>query len=141
MSSRPNPAVITGNDALVKWNGTTAGFLKNIELNVNNHVERIQALGQRKPKGLKSLDWQGSLSGEFHILSTPQDGVVSINTHDDDHADDLYDILIIEKKTSKRVGLAIGMVNTDGFSLSNNEFSGRRIELELLDWEPMEGFN
>ncbi len=125
----------------MKINGQAVGFMKSIRVNINNHIERIQALGVRKPKGLKSLDWQGTASGEFHILTTPVDGVVKIDTYDDAHADDLYDILIIDKRSGKRIGLLIGAVNTEGFSLVNNEMSGREIEFELVDWEPMEAFN
>lgn len=140
-SARPNPAVLTGNDAIVKINGQAVGFMKSLRVNVNNNVERIQALGYRKPRGLKSLAWQGTASGEFHILRTPVEGVVVIDTNSDEHADDLYDILVIDKTSGKRVGLLTGAVNTDGFGLNNNEFSGREIEFELMDWEPMEAFN
>lgn len=140
-SQRPNPAILTGNDAIVKINGLSVGFLKSLRVNINNNVERVQAIGYRKPRGLKSLAWQGTASGEFHILRVTQEGVVSINTNDDTHADDLFDILVIDKKTGKRVGLLTGAVNTDGFDLQNNEFSGREIEFELLDWQPMEAFN
>ncbi|EMO66426.1 hypothetical protein LEP1GSC132_2479 [Leptospira kirschneri str. 200803703] len=140
-SSRPNPKVLTGNDAIVKINGLTVGFMKSIRVSINNNQSRIQALGTRKPKGLKSLDWQGTASGEFHILTIPLEGVVKIDTYNDEHADDLYDILIIEKRSSKRVGMLTGGVNTEGFSILNNEMSGREIEFELVDWEPMEAFN
>nr|WP_017851719.1 hypothetical protein [Leptospira interrogans] len=140
-SSRPNPKVLTGNDAIVKINGLTVGFMKSIRVSINNNQGRIQALGTRKPKGLKSLDWQGTASGEFHILTIPVEGVVKIDTYNDDHADDLYDILIIEKRSGKRVGMLTGGVNTEGFSILNNEMSGREIEFELVDWEPMEAFN
>ncbi|EMN93047.1 hypothetical protein [Leptospira interrogans] len=139
--SRPNPNVLTGNDAIVKINGQAVGFMKSIRVNINNHVERIQALGVRKPKGLKSLDWQGNASGEFHILTTQKDGVVKIDTYNDEHSDDLYDILVIDKRSGKRIGLLIGAVNTEGFSLVNNEMSARELEFELVDWEPMEAFN
>ncbi|EKR56972.1 hypothetical protein FH593_21015 (plasmid) [Leptospira interrogans] len=140
-SSRPNPKVLTGNDAIVKINGLTVGFMKSIRVSINNNQGRIQALGSRKPKGLKSLDWQGTATGEFHILTIPLEGVVKIDTYNDDHADDLYDILIIEKRSGKRVGMLTGGVNTEGFSILNNEMSGREIEFELVDWEPMEAFN
>lgn len=140
-SSRPNPLILTGNDAIVKINGQAVGFMKSIRVNINNNVERIQAIGFRKPRGLKSLAWQGTASGTFHILRVPAEGVVTIDTNDDARADDLYDILIIDKSSGKRVGLLTGAVNTDGFNLDNNEFSGRDIEFELLDWEPMEAFN
>ncbi|AGS80596.1 hypothetical protein [Leptospira noguchii] len=140
-SSRPNPKVLTGNDAIVKINGLTVGFMKSIRVSINNNQGRIQAIGTRKPKGLKSLDWQGTASGEFHILTLPVEGVVKIDTYNDEHADDLYDILIIEKRSSKRVGMLTGGVNTEGFSILNNEMSGREIEFELVDWEPMEAFN
>ncbi|WP_061247847.1 hypothetical protein [Leptospira noguchii] len=140
-NSRPNPKVLTGNDAIVKINGLTVGFMKSIRVSINNNQGRIQAIGTRKPKGLKSLDWQGTASGEFHILTLPVEGVVKIDTYNDEHADDLYDILIIEKRSSKRVGMLTGGVNTEGFSILNNEMSGREIEFELVDWEPMEAFN
>lgn len=140
-SSRPNPKVLTGNDAIVKINGLTVGFMKSIRVSINNNQGRIQALGSRKPKGLKSLDWQGTATGEFHILTIPLEGVVKIDTYNDDHADDLYDILIIEKRSGKRVGMLTGGVNTEGFSILNNEMTGREIEFELVDWEPMEAFN
>ncbi|ULG86535.1 hypothetical protein [Leptospira interrogans] len=140
-SSRPNPKVLTGNDAIVKINGLTVGFMKSIRVSINNNQGRIQALGSRKPKGLKSLDWQGTATGEFHILTIPLEGVVKIDTYNDDHADDLYDLLIIEKRSGKRVGMLTGGVNTEGFSILNNEMSGREIEFELVDWEPMEAFN
>ncbi|RHX90293.1 hypothetical protein DLM76_20490 [Leptospira yasudae] len=140
-SARPNPAVLTGNDAVVKINGQAVGFMKSLRVNINNHQERIQAIGTRKPKGLKSLDWQGTASGEFHILKTALEGVVQIDTYHDEHADDLYDILVIDKISGKRVGLLTGAVNTEGFGISNNELSGREIEFELVDWEPMEAFN
>ncbi|KGE21711.1 hypothetical protein [Leptospira interrogans] len=140
-SSRPNPKVLTGNDAIVKINGLTVGFMKSIRVSINNNQGRIQALGSRKPKGLKSLDWQGTATGEFHILTIPLEGVVKIDSYNDDHADDLYDILIIEKRSGKRVGMLTGGVNTEGFSILNNEMSGREIEFELVDWEPMEAFN
>ncbi|AGS80528.1 hypothetical protein [Leptospira alstonii] len=140
-SSKPNPRVLTGNDAIVKINGQSVGFMKSLRVNINNNQGRIQAIGKRKPKGLKSLDWQGTASGEFHILTVPTDGVVVIDTYDDDNADDLYDILVLDKKSGKRVGLLTGGVNTEGFSIQNNEMSGREIEFELVDWEPMEAFN
>ncbi|AXR66558.1 hypothetical protein [Leptospira mayottensis] len=140
-SSKPNPKVLTGNDAIVKINGLTVGFMKSIRVSINNNQGRIQALGTRKPKGLKSLDWQGTASGEFHILTIPVEGVVKIDTYNDEHADDFYDILIIEKRSGKRVGMLTGGVNTEGFSILNNEMSGREIEFELVDWEPMEAFN
>lgn len=140
-SSRPNPKVLTGNDAIVKINGLTVGFMKSIRVSINNNQGRIQALGSRKPKGLKSLDWQGTATGEFHILTIPLEGVVKIDSYNDDNADDLYDILIIEKRSGKRVGMLTGGVNTEGFSILNNEMSGREIEFELVDWEPMEAFN
>ncbi|EMO54751.1 hypothetical protein [Leptospira noguchii] len=140
-SSRPNPKVLTGNDAIVKINGLTVGFMKSIRVSINNNQGRIKAIGNRKPKGVKSLEWNGTASGEFHILTLPVEGVVKIDTYNDEHADDLYDILIIEKRSSKRVGMLTGGVNTEGFSISNNEMSGREIEFELVDWEPMEAFN
>ncbi|MCR1794910.1 hypothetical protein [Leptospira sp. id769339] len=141
VSQRPNPDILTGNDAIVKLNGIAVGFMKSLQVTINNHVERIQAIGYRKPRGLKSLDWQGSASAEFHILRSAQEGVVKINSNDDSRADDLYDILIIDKSTGRRVGLLVGAVQSDGFNLSNNEFSGRNVEFELLDFEPLEAYN
>jgi len=137
----PNPAILTGNDALIKINGLAVGFMKSLRVSISANVERILTLGRRKPKGLKSLSWQGTASGEFHILRTPAQGVVTIDTYNDEHADDLYEILIIDKKTGNRVGQLIGAVNTDGFDLQNNEFSNREVEFELMDFEPMEAYN
>lgn len=140
-SKRPNPALLTGNDALIKVNGITAGYGKNLQVNINNNVQPIQAIGFRKPRGLKSLNWSGTASMEFHILVVPEEGVVRVNTVDDDEADTLYDILVVHKRTGARIGKLVGAVNTEGFSLSNNDFTGRNVEFALIDWQPMEGFN
>lgn len=137
----PNPEVLTGNDCIVKLNGQIVGFGKNLNVNINNNVQPIQAIGYRKPRGLKSLNWSGTASLELHILTTAFEGVVKIKTHDDAHADDLYELLVIHKKTGKRIGILIGAVNTEGFTITNNEFTGRTIEFQLMDWQPMEAFN
>lgn len=137
----PNPKVLTGNDAIIKLAGRTVGFATNLQININNNVQAIVAIGYRKPRGLKSLNWSGTASMELHILREPMEGVVSINTNDDNRADDLYNIIILDKKTSARVGQLIGSVNTEGFSLNNNQFSSRNVDFELMDWEPMEGYN
>lgn len=137
----PNPKVLTGNDAIIKLAGRTVGFATNLQININNNVQAIVAIGYRKPRGLKSLNWSGTASMELHILREPMEGVVSINTNDDNRADDLYNIIILDKKTSARVGQLIGAVNTEGFSLNNNQFSSRNVDFELMDWEPMEGYN
>lgn len=137
----PNPAILTGNDAYLKIQGITAGFCKSLEVNINNHVEPIKAIGYRKPRGLKSLDWSGTASFEFHVLTVTQEGVIQMNTNSDAHADDLYTVEVIHKATKKRVGILIGAIQTEGFSVNNNEFTGRRIEMELKDWQPLEGFN
>lgn len=137
----PNPKVLTGNDCIVKLAGRTVGFATNIQVNINNNVQPIQAIGYRKPRGLKSLNWSGTASMELHILREPEEGVVTINTNDDARADDLYVILILDKKTGARVGQLIGAVNTEGFSINNNQFSSRNLDFELMDWEPMEAYN
>ncbi|PJZ89555.1 hypothetical protein [Leptospira levettii] len=137
----PNPDVLTGNDAIIKIQGRIAGFGKSIQVSINNNVRPIERIGSRKPAGLKSLNWSGTTSMEFHILVTAQDGVIPFPTSDDERADDLYQIVVIHKKTQKRIGILIGAVSTEGFSLSNNDFSGRSIEFQLMDWKPLEGFN
>lgn len=139
--ARPNPEVLTGNDAIVKLNGVACGYLKTLSVDINNNVQPIQAIGFRKPRGLKSLNWSGQASGEFHILRTSSEGVVNIDTNDDDRADDLYMMLIIDKKSGKRVCELWGAVQTEGFNLENNQFSGRRISFELMDFKPLEAYN
>jgi hypothetical protein len=137
----PNPDVITGNECVIVINGKNAGYGKSLDLRVNNNVRPIQRLGSRKPVGLKSLNWQATLSMEFHILESPDQGVIQFPTSDDKRADDLYEIIIKHSKSGKRIGKAIGAVNTEGFSVTNNDFSGRNVEFELLNWTPAEGFN
>ncbi|MCU0825490.1 MAG: phage tail tube protein [Leptospira sp.] len=137
----PNPDILTGNDALIKINGQTVGFMTSLNVTINNNVQPIKALGFRKPRGLKSLDWSGQANGEFHILRSKVDGVVDINTNDDTRADDLYSILVIDKSSGKRVGQLIGAVQTEGFNLMNNQFTSRSVSFELMDWEPMEAYN
>ncbi len=137
----PNPKVLTGNDAIIKLAGRTVGFATNLQVNINNNVQPIQAIGYRKPRGLKSLNWSGTASMELHILREPTEGVVKITTSDDARADDLYIIMILDKLTQVRVGELIGAVNTEGFSLNNNQFSSRNIDFELMDWKPLEGYN
>lgn len=137
----PNPKVLTGNDAILKLAGRTVGFATNIQVNINNNVQPIQRIGNRKPAGLKSLNWSGTAGMELHILREPTEGVVKIDTNDDARADDLYVILILDKLTGARIGQLIGAVNTEGFTLNNNQFSQRNVDFELMDWEPMEGYN
>lgn len=137
----PNPDIITGNDAVIKIQGKTAGFGKSLQVNINNNVQPIQRIGSRKPAGLKSLNWSGNCSMEFHILSTALDGVIRFPTSDDARADDLYQIVVLHKKTQQRLGILIGAVNTEGFNLTNNDFSGRQIEFVLMDWKPLEAYN
>jgi sporulation protein YlmC with PRC-barrel domain len=137
----PNPKVLTGNDVILKLNGRVVGFATNLQININNNVQPIVAIGRRKPKGLKSLNWSGTASMELTILREPTEGVVKIDTNDDQRADDLYVILVLDKVTGIRVGQLIGAVNTEGFSINNNQFSSRNVDFELMDWEPMEGYN
>lgn len=141
MDKKPNPDILTGNDAIVKVNGTATGYMKSLSVDINNSVQPIKALGFRKPRGLKSLDWSGQASGEFHILRTSAEGVVNIDTNDDDRADDLYLLLVIDKKSGKRVCELWGAVQTEGFNLDNNQFSGRRVSFELMDFVPLEAYN
>jgi hypothetical protein len=140
-AQKPKPNVLTGNDAIIKINGLAAGYMKNLRVNINNNMQPIKAIGFRKPRGLKSLDWSGTASGEFHVLTSKEEGVVDFHTSDDAHADDLYQMLVIHKASGRRIGLLTGAVNTEGFSITNNEFTGREVEFQLMDWEPMEGYN
>lgn len=137
----PNPDILTGNDAIIKLNGQTVGFMTSLNVSINNNVQPIKAIGYRKPRGLKSMDWSGQADGEFHILRSRINGVVNIDTNDDTRADDLYSILVMDKSSGKRIGQLIGAVQTEGFNLVNNQFSSRRISFELMDWEPMEAYN
>ncbi|NCN09689.1 MAG: hypothetical protein GW938_07580 [Leptospira sp.] len=139
--TRPNPNVLTGNDALVKWNGTTLGFMKSLSVDINNNVQPIQALGFRKPRGLKSLQWSGEAQGEFHILRTREEGIADINTSDDERADEIFMLLVIDKKSGKRVCELWGAIGTEGFNLNNNEFSGKRVSIVLMDFVPLEAYN
>ncbi|MDH5598482.1 MAG: hypothetical protein OEY34_05130 [Cyclobacteriaceae bacterium] len=122
-------------------NGRAAGYMKSISVNIQNNVRPVKAIGYRKPRGLKSLDWAGTADGEFHVLVAEEEGVIPIDTHDDAKADDLFGILIIHKTTGKRIGQLTGAVQTEGFDITNNDFTGRRVSFELMDWEPMEGYH
>jgi hypothetical protein len=138
---KPNPDIITGNDVIVKLNGVSVGFMKSLSVDINNNVQPIKAIGFRKPRGLKSLDWSGQASAEFHILRTRSEGVAEIDTNDDDRADDLYMLLVISKKDGRRVCELWGAVQTEGFNLDSNQFTGRRVSFELMDFRPLEAYN
>jgi hypothetical protein len=139
----PNPAALSGNEAVVKIDGKIAGFGKQLSVNIQNHVEPIVSLGFRKPRGLKSLNWSGTASMDFTVLTEVNDGVVPINTSSDDPADynKLYTIVVIHKTTGKEIGTLEGVVNNESFELSNNQFSDRKIEFELRSWTPGAAFN
>ena len=141
---QPDPAALSGNEAEIYVDGTLAGFGKNLEVSINNHVEPINAIGYRKPRALKSLNWSGTCSMEFTILTTTAEGLVKINTSSDsyDEYNKLYTIIIYKKGTQKTVvGTLMGVVNSESFSLSNNEFSTRKVEFELKSWESGPAFN
>jgi hypothetical protein len=144
VGQQPDPAALSGNEAEIWVDGNLAGFGKNLEVSIQNHVEPISAIGFRKPRALKSLNWSGTCSMEFTVLTTASEGMVKINTSSDNYDDynKLYTIIIYKKGSEKKVvGTLLGVVNSESFSLSNNEFSTRKVEFELRNWEPGVAFN
>jgi len=139
----PNPMALSGNEAVVKIDGQIVGFGKGLSVNIQNHVEPIVALGFRKPRGLKSLNWSGTASMDFTILTESTEGVVPINTSSDTPSEynKLYQIVIVHKESKKEIGSFEGVVNNESFEINNNQFSDRKIEFELRSWTPGAAFN
>lgn len=136
-----NPDVITGCDAVVLLNGKLAGFIQDIEIEENVNQTPVEAIGFWKPRGFKSLKWDGTFSATFHILAVATEGVIKLDTSSPVAASAGYQFLFKQKSTGKRIASGIGHINTKGFSLSNNQLSSRRCSFVLRDFKDLEGMN
>lgn len=136
-----NPDVITGCDAIVLFNGQLAGFIQDIDIEENVNQTPVEAIGFWKPRGFKSLKWDGTFSATFHILAVTTEGVVKIDTSSPVAASAPYAFLFKQKSTGKRIASGIGHINTRGFSLANNALSSSRVSFVLRDFKQLEAFN
>lgn len=136
-----NPDVITGCDAIVLFNGQLAGFIQDIDIEENLNQAEILAIGYWKPRGFKSLKWDGTFSATFHTLAVATQGVVKLDTSSPVAASAPYAFLFKQKSTGKRIASGIGHVNTKGFNLANNALSSRRVSFVLRDFKDLEGLN
>lgn len=136
-----NPDVITGCDAIVLFNGQLAGFIQDIDIEENVNQTPIESIGFWKPRGFKSLKWDGTFSATFHILAVTFEGVVKIDTSSPVAASAPYSFLFKQKSTGKRIASGIGHINTRGFSLANNALSNSRVSFVLRDFKQLEALN
>jgi len=136
-----NPDVIVGCDAIVVFNGIVAGFAKDIDLDENLNQAPVEAIGAWKPRGFKSLKWDGTMNCTFHILAVKVQGLIPIDTSSPVAASAGYTFLFKQKSTGKRIASGVAHINTRNFGLSNNDLSNQRISFVLRDLKMQEAFN
>jgi hypothetical protein len=136
-----NPDVLNGCDTIIKINDKEIGFGKNVEIDENVNQTPIEAIGYWRPRGFKSLKWDGNLTMELHILTQEYEGIIDIDTSNCFVVNQPYTFVFIHKTTRKVVADAVGLINTRGFSLNHNEPSGQRVAFVLIDIKYREAFN
>lgn len=137
----PNPDVLVGCDALIEVNGVRVAFARSIEMEENLNQRPVEAIGAWKPRGNKSVKWEGRLSMELHVLTTVEDGLIDIDTSSAVAASLPYEINIYKQSSPILVASAVGQVDTRGWSLITNDLSGQRVAFVLYILEYGEGFN
>ena len=136
-----NPDVLNGCDAIIKINDQEIGFGKDCEIDENVNQTPIEAIGYWRPRGFKSLKWDGNISLTLHIMTKQYEGLVEIDTSNCLVVNQPYTFVFIHKATRRVVADSVGFINTRSFGINHNELSGQRVAFVLSDIKYREAFN
>lgn len=136
-----DPSVIVGSDAEIFIDSTKVGFLLDLSGDLNYNISPINAIGHWFPRGSKSLTFQGTLNGQFHLLSQGEEGAPPLPQGSEILTARPNLIECRETSTGRRIARALVKLNTESFNISANQLSGRRVSFFVIRIGFYEGYN
>lgn len=137
----PNPDVLVGCDAMIEINGIKVAYAKNLDFEENLNQRPVHAIGSWRPRGHKSVMWEGRLSMELHVLTEDGDGILHIDTSNPVVASQPYEVTIYKESTTTLVASALGQIDSRSWQLLTNDMTGQRVSMVLQIIEDYTGYN
>lgn len=136
-----NPAVITGSDAEIYVNGKKILYATDCSWNYNYNVTPIRGIGSWQALGAISTHFEGSIDATVHLFAEREDGVPKLPAMEEILTSGPLLWEFRQKQSGRRIGRAILKLNSDGGTMSANQYTSRRLNFYVVRWQPLEAYH